>query len=547
MDRALWLLLGLRLKAWFRRFGRSLRTVKGISLTVVGLFVFLPWMASVFMAGRTMHDPGQLERVRRFGPPMLLAYCLVTLLFSTGERGLVFSPAEVNFLFAGPFRRRRILIYKIAISIGAGLLMSAFMAAVMSPNSARYDTAYVGMFLALLFIQLFAMAVALLTATVGEIASTWRRRLALAAIAALVGAAAWQVGREALDVSAVELLGRLERAPAVQAALTPFRWFVLAFTAERIWPDLVHWGGLSLAVDLALLAFVLALDAQYLESAAAASAKVYARIEKARRGTWAFEPMRRRPSARRLRGLPTLPWWGGIGPIAWRQLTTAQRGLGHLAILLAVVGTSAAFLFLGANAREAGPVALGVVMGLIGWLTIFLTTALPFDFRGDIDRIEVLKTLPIAPTRLAAGQLVAPVALLTSLQWGLLALLSMATGKVEPVAVAVAAFAVPFNTLLFAVENLIFLWFPTRMVASNPGDLQVMGRVVLLLMAKLFGVGLAVGIAALPGLAAYYLAGGSWLAAGAAAWVGVAGLAMSLVPLIAIAFNRFDVARDTPP
>src|SRR5205823_6433090 len=120
----------------------------------------------------------------------------------------------------------------------------------------------------LMFMQLLAMAVALVTATAGEVASNWRRRLALAAVLALAGAAAWQVGREALALPPRELLARLEGAPALQWALAPFRWFVLAFTAERLWPDLARWGSLALAVDLALLAFILALDAQYLESAA---------------------------------------------------------------------------------------------------------------------------------------------------------------------------------------------------------------------------------------------------------------------------------------
>ena len=35
-----------------------------------------------------------------------------------------------------------------------------------------------------------------------------------------------------------------------------------------------------------------------------------------------------------------------------------------------------------------------------------------------------------------------------------------------------AAFALPFNTLLFGIENLIFLLFPQRVVAVSPGDLQ---------------------------------------------------------------------------
>ena len=52
------------------------------------------------------------------------------------------------------------------------------------------------------------------------------------------------------------------------------------------------------------------------------------------------------------------------------------------------------------------------------WLTLFLTTMLPFDFRGDIDRLALLKTLPLPPWRLAIGQLLAPVLLMTALAVG---------------------------------------------------------------------------------------------------------------------------------
>src|SRR5262249_56872892 len=99
MDRALWLLLGLRLKGGLRRFGRSLRSVKGILLTLVGLVVFLPYVITAFFARQAHGGPERLDGVRAVGPLMLLAYCVLTLIFSSGERAIYFSPAEVDFLF----------------------------------------------------------------------------------------------------------------------------------------------------------------------------------------------------------------------------------------------------------------------------------------------------------------------------------------------------------------------------------------------------------------------------------------------------------------
>jgi hypothetical protein len=545
MDRALWLLIGLRFKGWRRRFGRSLRTAKGIALTIVGLVVFAPWMISVVTMGGAARDPGRLEQMRRFGPLFFFTYCLLTLAFSSGERALVFSPAEVDFLFPGPFRRRQILLYKIVANVGIGVLSAAFMAAVFRHNAARFDSAYVGMFLGLLFLQLFAMAVALVNATVGELAFTWRRRFVLAGLLALAAAALAQVGQEALTLSPAEVLHRIEQSNAMQVILAPFRWFILAFTAERPWPDLARWAALGTLVDLALLAFVLALDVQYLEASAAASAKVYAIIEKARHGGPTAVPLK--TAGKPPWSLPDPPRWGGIGPIAWRQLTTGLRGLGRFLIVLAIVGLSAAsgFLFSGVPFPPEATVTVGAA--IVAWLTFITTVAFPYDFRGDVDRIDVLKTLPIPSWKLAIGQLVAPVVLASLLQWGVLGCVALAAGELEPKLGVIAAFLPPFDTLLFGIENLMFLWFPTRLIASSPGDLQVMGRVVLLMMAKLFGLGLALGLAALLGLVAFALTGGSQAAALAAAWVGLTVIIIMLIPGLAQAFDRFDVARDTPP
>ncbi len=35
--------------------------------------------------------------------------------------------------------------------------------------------------------------------------------------------------------------------------------------------------------------------------------------------------------------LPGLPWWGGVGPVAWSQLTTTIRKRGSLLWLIAIV------------------------------------------------------------------------------------------------------------------------------------------------------------------------------------------------------------------
>ncbi len=87
---------------------------------------------------------------------------------------------------------------------------------------------------------------------------------------------------------------------------------------------------LALLVDVVLLAVVFGMDAHYLESSTAASARIYARIRRMRRlGVGAHR------GGKAYFGLPMAPWWGGVGPIFWRQMTTASRGAGRLVLAAA--------------------------------------------------------------------------------------------------------------------------------------------------------------------------------------------------------------------
>ena len=63
MNAALWLLIGLQVRGWLRYLLRSLRTLKGALLALVGLAVFVPWLLASCPAPR----PGR--RLVRPQPP----------------------------------------------------------------------------------------------------------------------------------------------------------------------------------------------------------------------------------------------------------------------------------------------------------------------------------------------------------------------------------------------------------------------------------------------------------------------------------------------
>jgi hypothetical protein len=537
---ALWLLLGLQTKGWFRFLARNLRTVKGALLALLGGGMFALWLTSVVLSPSTRRlEPGQ---VLLYGPELLLLYCLANVLGSSGERAVYFTPGEVQFLFPGPFGRREVLAYKVLSNLSVNALAALMTAVIVQANARWFPAAYVGVLLAFVFMQLFGMAVNLLATSVGERLYTRGRKLLFAALVVLAFAALVRFGGPPSQWRPRDTFERVAHSEAWQAALLPLSWFFKAFLATGP-RELAEYAALALLVNFALLGVVFALDAEYLESAAASSARIYARIQR-RRGRSA-EGGEGPGRAARL-SVPALPYWGGVGPIFWRQLTTAMRGLGRLVLVLVILGAFVIGPML-SSVKAEQEVPLPPVVGVVVlWLTVFLTALAPFDFRGDVDRIAVLKTLPLPAWRLAVGQLLTPVLLFTLMQCAALATIAVGSPHHREVVLICAAYTVPFNFLLFALENLLFLLFPTRLAAATPGDFQTMGRNVLFLLGKMFVLAVVATAAFAVGAVASLVSRSVWVGV-AAAWPVVAFGGAALVPLIALAFQAFDVGRDTPP
>lgn len=556
MTRALGFLLWLRCRAWLRRIGRNAGSVTGVLTLAFGvLFVAAVLGPNLFvrlMPGVDALLPPLVEPTRRYGPLVLFGYCLAALLFASGEQALPFTPAEVQFLFAGPFGRRQVLAYKLTGNALLCVVYGLFLTGFLLPHTARPTTAFPGLVLMLWFIMLFSTAVSLCVQAIGIRADSRPRKLLLAALAVLALGWLTFAGGGLMSGGPEAVVGRLEASPVAVALLAPLRWFVETFTAERVWPDFAAGAARCLAVDGALLALIFLLDAQYLEGAAAASERTYERLQRIRSGG-AFNAGAWTAARPRLT-LPSFPWLGGAGPVAWRQMLSAIRNIRPVLIFLglfALISVAARLAFDANAAQPPTPPGMPLAVGELSMSLAVLTTVLTYDFRGDVDRMDVLKSLPVSPAALAVGQLATPVLFLSGIQLALVGLVQVLLGGVEPLLGAVALYGVPFNFLSLAVENVLFLWFPARLVPGAPGDFQQMGRNALMMFAKFALVGLAVGPAAAAGVVGYALARAlgvdGTVPALAASWVVLTGLAACLVPLLVRAFHSFDVARDTPP
>ncbi len=528
----------LRFRGALRQAFRGLKTVRGALLCLLGVAVFATWLGpSLVMVALAPAEP-DTERFCSGFPLAMLGITLLYALQALAQKGVSFGVAEVDFLFSAPFTRRQLLLYKIAVGLPGLLLLALFFSVFVRSFAPWWIFGFFGIALAALFLQLVGMAVALLSQTVGEFAYTWSRRAAL--VLTLVGVAltlGWAFSGEGdgkffagMEGFRQSLLGRCLAAPTVP--------FARVITARSFFPEMVVWGAIAAGIDAALLARVMKLDVNYLEASLGVSQRLYERLQRARRGSaWVS-------SGKAWGSIPPLPWLGGAGPVARIQLIKAARSIPNALVFIVVVGT---LMLAGAVASSRMPsFPLESLLAPLLMMSLILGRTLACDFRGHLDHMEALKVLPLRPAGVAAGQLITPILLLSAFQLVLLAAAApLAESSAKPLG-AVALFVLPFNAVLLGIENLLFLVFPVRMVSGTAASFQHFGRGIVEMFLKMLLLLVAAAIAGAAGLVAFLLLGESWVAALAAAWLVLAGIATMLVPCVAWAFRRFDVSADTP-
>ena len=532
-------LMKLQGRGLVRRFARGAKTPKGAAFVVIGVVVLGGGLFGSTITGvvTSRTDP---QRVRLVMPLILIGACVGAVVGNAGDKAISFTPAEVNFLFPGPFTRRELMLYKLGKAAFGALVASLLLSFAVLQHAGSGPASFLGVLLSMLFVQLFSTCAVLTAQTAGERSGAVWRKAALAALVLAAAVALVPAVRAGLQGGWVEAGLALERSPAARALLWPFRVYANVLVARSVLPQLLGWAAVAGAIDLALLALALRLDANYTEAAFAASARQYERTRRLESGN-VLPPAGSR--AARLR-LPVArpPWAGGAGPIAWRQLTTALRTARGMLLIVALIGLCAAPVLFAAGVRN--PTV--IVIQFVSWVTLFGGSMMRFDFRGDLDQMPWLKSLPLSPTATAAGQLVAPVLILTAFHTAIFALAAAYSPTGRTALLLAIGFAPAFNVLMFAVENATFLLFPIRLVATTPGDVNAIGRQIVYFLLKALVLGIAGGVSAGFGFAAYALTGRSVAAGVAVAWAVLAAIAVVSVPCVGWTYSRFDPSRDTP-
>lgn len=543
------LLTRMQIRAAARRAWRGMRSVKGAIFGVIGAAVFVAWLGPTLFSSHVLPrtDPANSRAIA----PLALLLATVATIIGTGRgdgmgkaenRAISFTPAEVNFLFPGPFTRRQLLLYKLSRTGAGALFAGLIFSVVLQRHATSWLAALITGVLGVVFIQLVTVGAILAAQAAGARAYSLGRRLVLAMVVGVIAVVLAPVARTLYEHGGggiLEAAQVLNQSAVSRVLLMPFVPFARAFTADG--PiELLGWGAVAAAIDALLLFAILRLDADYREAALRASERQMVRRERMRRGI--VQQMSMPTGVRRRSPLPMLPWLGGAGPTAWRQFVSAIRtSRGVLIFLLIAASFSFVPMLFGARSITAP------VVAVVCWTTVLLTAMLRFDFRAEIDQLAWLKALPLGPTATAAGQLAAPTLFITLIQWIALGTAAVfGIGRERLMLCAALPFMLPLNLLIVGVENLMFLLLPNRTIGAAPGDLSTMGRQIVMVILRMLIIAAITAIAAGAGGIVFLLTRPAVIPALAAALVVLVASALSIIPLVGLAYRRFDPSRDLP-
>ena len=491
------------------RFGRSLRRLRSPRYVVALLFALLYFG---FLFANPASRGGAASAllgpiVEMAGALALTAMVAYWWTFGSDTGALAFSPAELHFLFPAPVTRRQLIQYKLVRAQLVILVNILIWSVLLRRGGGEGALAWVRPLSLWVFfstLQLHRLGATLARTSATEHGGAGLRRSALAiGVAALaVGAVAWGLVH-AWPTGGVTLL-TLEPVLREATGTAPASWAlapVQLVLAPLFATDLAAWArAFPAALGIMLLHFlwVVRADAAFEDAAVEASADRAARVAARRSG--APDRSRRRAGVgdapRRIR-LPLPPTGDPVAAIVWKNMYAVARGdrfaRQTVFFAIAVVALSA-FSIIRPSKSE---LVMGVITAWSAMLVLLGPVWVRNDLRGDLPRLEVLRTYPLAPGRLVAAEVASSALVLTALELLLGAAVFIALLRAPDVelpvpdrvaiAAAVALGLPALNLLSAAIHNTAALLFPAWLpvgAEKKPG-IEAMGQMYLTLFATL--------------------------------------------------------------
>jgi len=229
--------------------------------------------------------------------------------------------------------------------------------------------------------------------------------------------------------------------------------------------------------------------------------------------------------------------------VAARQWVSVKRYLGTIALsFVAPVVLCLAPLIAGHDSQRW----LFIVGGISLCTVLLAPPALRIDFRRDLKRMLLLRSLPVRPFAMVLGQIALPVLITCLFQWLTIAIAAFATRPGWPAVVMWTGLLNALAAFTFATENALFLAYPYHERAEG---IAMMVRAKLTFLGK--AIALLIGLLLLfawASLCRFWLPEGMalpFLVIGSIAASGVSVLAALCAATWC--WRRFDLSADIPP
>jgi len=555
MNSALCYLYFTLLKRRMFHFGRGLRRPTAL----------IGFAAVLGLVGLLFHYRGEEVFAQLARPETLIGGILVMLCGSLFkgflQRGLVFDPPDIEFLFTSPFTRRQILFYRLLPSYLFALVQGLVFFALLTPHLEHPLTTTICFILFQIACFHVSTGAAIFAGTLSEPLHHRVRWMLLAGCFALTAVylrAAWDI--RIIPAFASSPLAQLAFYPAVTWSDVGAAPFVRDWSLRLIGPNpswsLQFWQsalylGVFATSAIGSLGLLFKLKANLFEFSPAATARAAEKRERVQQGRRVAVS-----EGRQLRSvpLPTLALFRGVGAVVWKNLVVARRSQRELVLALAFTGIYISFLAAirwalhDAMSRggelTAGEVAdfdNGIVL-LLGVLAFLLQWTCRFDFRCDGHHLVGFRTLPVSPFALALAEIAVPSAVCLAFQaLGIIVLMLFA--PFDWSTLLVMLFAYPAVALaLNGVWNLHYLHSATRRAGGRAHSASAVGTLMVVALSFLifypagwtavrisdaFDPKLGIPLAIAGGIAIQYF------------------VDFLLVLMLARLFQRFQVSRDS--
>ncbi|QDV43484.1 hypothetical protein Enr13x_33410 [Stieleria neptunia] len=531
IDPALTQLMRMLMRAAVRQGWRLVKKPAGAFFTLFMLaMVSFGLMPTVVMALGDQKQPSSIiaELLGSSIPVLMYAAAAAMVSTDSGKALLELKPPELQFVLAGPFTNSQILSYRL-LTFGIGWLpLSFFFSVFLLPHFGSLLGGFLGIALGGAFITMIAFQYTLVRS---RISPTGLRAIRWCAVASLA-LIALEVAQQLLWSSEAYSVAMISRAInggwAARGLTFPFRPFALLM--ER--PVGIEWLW-SLLTSAALVAGITVscyrTNGGFSELAVEGVARRQKKLERIRGGNVYGVST---SNVERPQMLPTFGWLGGVGPVAWSQVTSAIRRTGRLVpglILIGMVAAIAAAVLLrfspDAIPDPVRTYAVPIALAASAYVGFLVSITAQSGFSANRRLLTWYQTLPIRPMAIAMGMVSGTATVLIAIECAfcLPALVVSSLTLVQSLSVVFAGGA--FSLAFASMTNFISAVTGLRPMPSGTPDVFQGARALIFMM--ILGLSMtpimlfAVGSAAIAGV----LVGFSWtfcsIAAGLAMLAGL--------------------------